>query len=59
MYKEKLRITLSEIIEYPVPSLMCMVVGKGIINNPNIIRCDDIKTGDIVFYEKRGIDGIN
>ena len=51
MLKEKLRISLLEIIKYPVPDLMCIIVGKGIINNPNIIREDDIKTRDIVFYE--------
>lgn len=50
--KEKLRIKLVDIIEYPVFDLMCMVVGKNIINNPKIVRMDDVQTGDVVFYEK-------
>lgn len=49
--KEKLRIKSYEIVTYPVPNLMCMLIGKDIINNPNIVRRDDIETGDVVFYE--------
>ena len=52
--KEKLRITCCEIEQSLFRTLMGMLVGRGrIINNPDIIRCDDKKTGDVVFYEKK------
>jgi phage pi2 protein 07 len=52
MLKEKLRITLEEISKYPDNTLMSYLLGKGIINNPNLVREDDITNGDIVFYER-------
>ena len=55
IYREKLRLHWSEKISYPYLSLMAMVVGKGIINNPKIIREDDVLTGDVVFYEIEGV----
>jgi len=45
------RFSLLEIIKFPFPDLMAMCIGKNIIGNPNVIREDDLKTGDIVFYE--------
>ena len=53
MLKEKLRITQLQLIEFKPPSLMCYLVGKGILSSTkNLIREDDITNGDIVFYEE-------
>ena len=52
MRKEKLRISPVEIESFPLPDLKFMLIGHDIMNNLNIVRCDDITNGDIVFYEK-------
>ena len=49
--KELARFSLLEVVEYPFADLMAMCIDKGIINNPNAIREDDVCTGDIVFYD--------
>lgn len=50
-YKEIKRITRREIVCSAFPSLEGMLVGTSILNRKDIIRKDDIETGDIVFYE--------
>lgn len=57
--KEVLRIHKIAVVEYPVSDLMCFLVGTKVLNNPNIVRIDDIKTSDIVFYEKEKKNEIN
>lgn len=50
--KEKLRLDGFEVMSSPFHDLMMMCLGQGIINNPKIVRMDDITSTDIVFYEK-------
>lgn len=49
---EKLRISRLQMVESEFKSLDGILLGTGILNNPNIIRIDDISNGDIVFYER-------
>jgi hypothetical protein len=44
-----MRIKLIDLVSSPFRDLMGVLVGK---NVTNLIREDDIATGDIVFYEK-------
>lgn len=46
------RIKEIDIITSPFKSLMGMLIGKNIVNNPKAIRYRDVKTGDIIFYEE-------
>jgi len=52
-----LRIKRVDAEAYPYRDLTFMLIGKNILNNPNIIRDDDSPTGDIVFYEKEKQNG--
>ncbi len=49
--KELARVTQLQIEEHPFYSIEAYVIGKNVICNPNAIRIDDLKTGDVVFYE--------
>jgi len=45
------KFSLLDIVSSPCSDLMAMCISKNIINNPNAVREDDLKTGDIIFYE--------
>jgi len=46
------RISELDIVTSPFKSLIGMLIGKNVINNPKAIRYNDPETGDIVFYEE-------
>ena len=50
--REILRLTLHEVEDFKFESLDGLLIGKGILNNSNIVRVDDPLTGEIIFYEK-------
>jgi hypothetical protein len=57
--KEILRISIAEIVEFrfPIYDLMFFCMGKNIINNKNVVRMDDVRNNDIVFYETEHFEG--
>ena len=46
------RISKLDIVTLPFKSLMGMLIGKNVINNPKAIRYKDLKTDNIIFYEE-------
>jgi len=51
--KEIHRVTLLEIVQGSFYSIEAYCIGKNVIHNPNVVRIDDVKTGDMVFYKRR------
>lgn len=49
--KEIYRLQAYQIVKSEFSDLMGLCLGKNIINNPNIVREDDVVSGDVVFYE--------
>jgi hypothetical protein len=52
--KELARITRLDVLKLPPGRVTwsVLLVGRNVINNPKALRMDNMKTGDIVYYEK-------
>lgn len=49
--KELARFSRLKICKIKSGDLMWFCLGKNIVNNPNVLREDDLITGDVVFFE--------
>ena len=52
--KELARFSISYLtnLPFPINDLRILLICRDVLNNPKAFREDDMRTGDIVFYER-------